>query len=520
MAWKRGTQNNLASSIRMGQIEAFTVASSKASAAEDEKVTLKVVAGDTTGSRAYVNAADLPRGVSNFVHAHEHAAVVLRLDTSRASVPRGCIVLNEAQRLNSKVCDTQKVEWTAYRGRHVARDAREGAIGDTTVHVVADPHLSVVVCEARPLEPRRSDDDLKDSSLVRDAGALLRDIATLCLDCLVSVDELFVLDGVVLRIVEVRRDDDDDDDDDDDTRDDDDADDLRKDFDFDDDDFRGLVTPRTTFYVEATGGLALRENKKVPPKKQPPDLVQVTCAIDDEVFPVRRGLLRPCVALTSIAQAGRGKYDAGEESSLRRCSVPMDCCTFDRVLLYLEHEKKRPNVPFRFDPTLAPELLTAAEKLQIAGLQDAARKVLGSFEDRVRREPIRLAEIVERNRRGGLSTPRTDTLLVVDGMVLDVSRWLAEHPGGSSIIPEQALDNDATLMFECYHVSKQSFLYLKEFYIGELFHEDKQHLPVPNNDDDNKDNTPSDAFLEALRRYTPWRLTPDDLVQVPDHHSF
>ena len=49
--------------------------------------------------------------------------------------------------------------------------------------------------------------------------------------------------------------------------------------------------------------------------------------------------------------------------------------------------------------------------------------------------------------------PAAETLLLMDGMVLDVSRWLEEHPGGSTIIPEQALDLDCTVpqpeAFEC-----------------------------------------------------------------------
>ena len=40
-------------------------------------------------------------------------------------------------------------------------------------------------------------------------------------------------------------------------------------------------------------------------------------------------------------------------------------------------------------------------------------------------------EIVSLNARGGC-------WLLLDGAVLDVTRWLPEHPGGSTIIPEQA----------------------------------------------------------------------------------
>jgi cytochrome b involved in lipid metabolism len=38
--------------------------------------------------------------------------------------------------------------------------------------------------------------------------------------------------------------------------------------------------------------------------------------------------------------------------------------------------------------------------------------------------------------------------LVLDGMVLDVGRWLPQHPGGATIIPRQALDCDCSRLFE------------------------------------------------------------------------
>lgn len=44
--------------------------------------------------------------------------------------------------------------------------------------------------------------------------------------------------------------------------------------------------------------------------------------------------------------------------------------------------------------------------------------------------------------------------LVVDGMVLDVKRWLPEHPGGDRIIPQQSLGAEAARHFELYHSSK------------------------------------------------------------------
>ena len=90
----------------------------------------------------------------------------------------------------------------------------------------------------------------------------------------------------------------------------------------------------------------------------------------------------------------------------------------------------------------------------------------------------------------------------MDGMVLDISRWIDEHPGGASIIPTQALNIDCTIFFEMYHVSRQSFLYLKSFYIGELAPEDAATLRSST-----KGVEASQGFIDALRSYTrEWRV--------------
>ena len=70
-----------------------------------------------------------------------------------------------------------------------------------------------------------------------------------------------------------------------------------------------------------------------------------------------------------------------------------------------------------------------------------------------------------------------ETILVMDGMVYDVTRWLPEHPGGNTIIPKQALGKDSTKFFELYHSSRKSFMYLKEFYIGEIHPNDLKDIP-------------------------------------------
>jgi cytochrome b involved in lipid metabolism len=238
------------------------------------------------------------------------------------------------------------------------------------------------------------------------------------------------------------------------------------------------------------------------------DLVDVFTN-DDEVFPVARRLLRPCISLTAVVQQGYGKYKEAADEQRKSVNVDLDACTFDRVLLYLEHEAR--GEEFNFDPLLTNELLTAAELLGISGLRDLCLKKLGNFQDRVRKTPIRLDEVIAKNKAGSDAAEtspdgkRTITWLILNGMVLDISRWLEEHPGGSSIIPRQSLNIDSTLFFEIYHASRQSFLYLKEFYIGELFVDDLPRLlPLP--------ESPSAAFLEELNRTTSWRLKPEDLT--------
>jgi hypothetical protein len=232
-----------------------------------------------------------------------------------------------------------------------------------------------------------------------------------------------------------------------------------------------------------------------------------------------------------------------DASAIEEVWVDVDACTFDRVLLYLEHEAR--GEQFKFDPTLAVELREAAITLGISGLKDICDKVLGSFNERVRRTPIRLSEVIARNTAGGdaavtiignqtaavasstssspaagssgamtnndrKKTNRSETLLLISGMVFDITRWLDEHPGGSHIIPEQALNVDATVFFEIYHASKQSFLYLREFYIGELAEEDVPQVPMPRGG--LGAGEASGAFREQLERMTPWRLKKEDLV--------
>ena len=96
-------------------------------------------------------------------------------------------------------------------------------------------------------------------------------------------------------------------------------------------------------------------------------------------------------------------------------------------------------------------------------------------------------EIVQKNNQ------EQAVLLVIDYMVLDVKNWLPEHPGGDMIIPAQSLNKDASTHFELYHSSKESFLYLKHFYVGEVCEEDREKIPK-------SDAPASSEFFENAER--------------------
>ena len=236
----------------------------------------------------------------------------------------------------------------------------------------------------------------------------------------------------------------------------------------DEDPYRGMVTAETSFLTSVDLGAASSSfsisgvqtfQRKSTPRR---DIVDVFTS-DGEVFPVRRSLLRPCIALTAVVQAGLGKYRSEHDSVVGRqvVPVPVDCCTFDRVLLYLLHLRRTESKPWVFDPLLANDLLSAAESLGLQGLIDLTKKVLGSFQERVRRKYISFEEVRAMNDAGTACSregrERCATWLIMRGAVFDITRWLPEHPGGSAIIPEHALNKDCTAQFEIYHASRQAF---------------------------------------------------------------
>ncbi|NWU90748.1 CYB5B protein, partial [Upupa epops] len=60
-----------------------------------------------------------------------------------------------------------------------------------------------------------------------------------------------------------------------------------------------------------------------------------------------------------------------------------------------------------------------------------------------------------------------ETWLVIHGRVYDVTRFLAEHPGGEEVLLEQA-GRDATESFEDVGHSTDAREMLKQYYIGEI----------------------------------------------------
>ena len=255
--------------------------------------------------------------------------------------------------------------------------------------------------------------------------------------------------------------------------------------------FRARVGMETTFYARSSDENRLRftnddERARRAPRRE---IIHVHTR-DGEVFHVHRRLLRSCIALTGAVRRAGGALaqDEGRDDVVR-AEVDVDTDVFDRVLVFLECAAMGNPAP-NYEIRIMESLCDAAKSLGCRELGDFCEAKLGVYASRLRE--FAWDEIVALNDAGGV-------LCVIDGMVLDVKRWLPEHPGGDFIIPNQSLNIDAARHFEMYHSSKESFLYLKEFYVGEVRREDKSRMPVP-------DPPASAEFLSQLRAWTTFRL--------------
>lgn len=291
------------------------------------------------------------------------------------------------------------------------------------------------------------------------------------------------------------------------------------------DPFRGKVEIYTQFFAcpsDDRCAISILGAMRLPSEVSSPDIIHVTTS-DGEWFPVKRLLLAPCLKLTKYVQSGKGKFqdipyipleersEDAPDDGCPHCKVDIDCCTFDRVLLFIISMLRPEERTFTLGIDEGNSLANAADHLGLQPLADLCEQITSSFEGRVRRDRyIRFSEVQWRNNSG------KEILLILDGMVLDITQWLDEHPGGAFIIPAQALNIDCTVFFEMYHVSRQSFLYLKQFYIGELDPDDKPALKSSA-----EGLSASDAFLQLLRKYTAeWRIQVDKKVTADVHQSF
>ena len=123
MAWKRGTQNNIPGEIRKGHIREFLFPPTKGASTTEKLLILDakglILSEHCTAAfislKIPTNFSQFADSGSLFIHSHEHPNSVLKV-IQHASIPEGCIALNETQRINSKVCVGELQEWTVYQG--------------------------------------------------------------------------------------------------------------------------------------------------------------------------------------------------------------------------------------------------------------------------------------------------------------------------------------------------------------------------------------------------------------------
>uniref|UniRef100_A0A7S3UBV0 Cytochrome b5 heme-binding domain-containing protein n=1 Tax=Picocystis salinarum TaxID=88271 RepID=A0A7S3UBV0_9CHLO len=256
--------------------------------------------------------------------------------------------------------------------------------------------------------------------------------------------------------------------------------------------YRGRVTTNTFISVSVPdnidAGIILHNCTKAPETTPARGEVDVYTN-DGEWFPVKKQILRPCISFTTHVRKAAGA----------RISVHVDvpCLIFDKVLIFLELQAQNKEREYEVDIGALESLLTAAEVLNNCALRDFCLDRLGDFSSRMRL--YCWEEVIQNNSKGGV-------WIAIDGMVLDVKRWLPEHPGGQRIIPEQAKNVDSTTFFEVYHASRESFLYLKHFYIGEVQEDDLCLIP--------RSTLPSEEFLVQLREYTDFRISNKPAVET------
>mmetsp|Transcript_22302 Transcript_22302/g.41802 ORF Transcript_22302/g.41802 Transcript_22302/m.41802 type:complete len:468 (+) Transcript_22302:27-1430(+) len=380
------------------------------------------------------------------VFARTHAQFVAKARFCE-KVPVGAIVLDEAQRLNFEVAlGTETFPWS--------------------VHQKDERGLAQAVFEIKPRK--------KDQTLVVKRESLATAISKALWGMIVTVHERILLDvdgcEFSLRVKQVRVEIDEEEEENMVTA--------------DDDDHRGTMETTTKVFFDADmsyeGQFELEGEEPAREAPLQSNMIDIICN-DEEWFPVKKRLLQPCIALA--------KYVLSSSSERETVHIDTDCCSFDKVLRYLEAENKGEN--FKFELHETDQLLAAASVLRLTGLKRLCDEAIGNYRSSIREE-IPWEEVKARNSAG-------EMLLLIDDCVCNVTDWLEHHPGGNTIIPEQALNCDATVLFELYHASRESFLFLKQLYIGKLRTKDRHLVPPPHHESGKE--TPSDTFLAQLREF-------------------
>jgi hypothetical protein len=119
--------------------------------------------------------------------------------------------------------------------------------------------------------------------------------------------------------------------------------------------------------------------------------------------------------------------DAPTNDGCPHAKLPIDCCVFDRVLLFIASLLFPDEQKFALDLSEVNVLADAAEALGLQALADLCGSQSSSFDSRVRKDKyIRYAEVVKRNNEND------ELLIILDGMVLDITVSAETHTKNSS----------------------------------------------------------------------------------------
>ena len=204
--------------------------------------------------------------------------------------------------------------------------------------------------------------------------------------------------------------------------------------------FRARVGMETTFFARSSDDNRLRfKNDDARQRRSPCREIIHVHTRDGEVFHVHRRLLRSCIALTGAVRRAGGALgeDGGRTTSCARTLAWTRMCSIECSFFRVRRDGKNAT---ELRDTNHGVSVRRREKSRVSRARRFCEAKLGVY---ARPDcEFEWDEIVALNDAGGV-------LCVIDGMVLDVKRWLPEHPGGDFIIPNQSLNIDASVTLKC-----------------------------------------------------------------------